>query len=184
MTLLPVPVAPAEPHLSAGALAVFTASIDSAAAYAAEAKSPRTRAAYRAAAAAFADWCRTAGHPVGLPSKPASVAVTAAYLAAMADRGTKASTIDLHTAAIAFAHRAAGHEPPTSSEAVKAVVALETETEVDQDQLIAWCRKHLAHYKCPKSVDVIEALPRNPTGKILKKDLRQPFWEGRDRANV
>ncbi|WP_375455740.1 site-specific integrase [uncultured Methylobacterium sp.] len=122
MTLLPVPVAPAEPPPDECALAVFTSSIESAAAYAAEAKSPRTRAAYRAAATAFAAWCRSAGHPVGLPEEPASVAVTAAYLAAMADRGAKASTIDLHTAAIAFAHRAAGHEPPTSSEAVKAVV--------------------------------------------------------------
>ena len=38
------------------------------------------------------------------------------------------------------------------------------------------------HFKCPKSVDIVEALPRNPTGKILKKDLRKPYWEGRDRA--
>ena len=38
------------------------------------------------------------------------------------------------------------------------------------------------HFKCPKSVDIIEPLPRNPTGKILKKNLRAPYWEGRDRA--
>ena len=36
-------------------------------------------------------------------------------------------------------------------------------------------RERLAHYKCPKSVDIIEALPRNPTGKILKRDLRKPY---------
>ena len=42
---------------------------------------------------------------------------------------------------------------------------------------VAWRR-----FKCPKSVDIIEALPRNPTGKILKRELRKPYWEGRDRA--
>lgn len=68
-------------------------------------------------------------------------------------------------------------------EAVKAVVALEGDG-VDEAELIAWARKHLAAYKCPKTVDIVDALPRNPTGKILKKDLRQPHWEGRDRATV
>ncbi|WP_102144225.1 long-chain-fatty-acid--CoA ligase [Mycobacterium hubeiense] len=67
-------------------------------------------------------------------------------------------------------------------EVVKAVVALEGEA--TPEELIAWCRERLAGYKCPKSVDITEALPRNPTGKILKKDLRKPFWEGRDRATV
>ncbi len=67
-------------------------------------------------------------------------------------------------------------------EAVKAVVALENP--VDTTELIDWCRDRLAHYKCPKSVDVLDALPRNPTGKILKRDLRKPFWEGHDRATV
>lgn len=68
-------------------------------------------------------------------------------------------------------------------EAVKAVVALEGDG-VDEAGLIAWARKHLAAYKCPKTVDIIDALPRNPTGKIMKRDLRQPHWEGRDRATV
>ena len=68
-------------------------------------------------------------------------------------------------------------------EAVKAVVALEGDG-VAEAELIAWAREHLAAYKCPKTVDIIDALPRNPTGKILKKDLRQPHWEGRDRATV
>ena len=69
-------------------------------------------------------------------------------------------------------------------EAVKAVVALKPDTEASEDELIAWCRERLAHFKCPKSVDVLEALPRNPTGKILKRDLRQPYWADRDRATV
>jgi acyl-CoA synthetase (AMP-forming)/AMP-acid ligase II len=67
-------------------------------------------------------------------------------------------------------------------ESVKAVVALQTEASIDE--LIGWCRERLAHYKCPHSVDVVDALPRNPTGKVLKKDLRQPYWAGHDRATV
>ena len=67
-------------------------------------------------------------------------------------------------------------------EAVKAVVAVEGDASADE--LIGWCRERLASYKCPKTVDIMDALPHNPTGKILKKDLRKPFWEGRDRATV
>ncbi|WP_310473830.1 AMP-binding protein [Sandarakinorhabdus sp.] len=39
----------------------------------------------------------------------------------------------------------------------------------------------IAGYKVPKSADLIDALPRNPSGKILKRDLREPFWVGRER---
>ena len=67
-------------------------------------------------------------------------------------------------------------------EVVKAVVSLEGE--VTEEELIAWSRERLAAYKRPKTVDITDELPRNPTGKILKKDLRKPFWEGRDRATV
>jgi acyl-CoA synthetase (AMP-forming)/AMP-acid ligase II len=67
-------------------------------------------------------------------------------------------------------------------ESVKAVVALEGE--VSDKDLIAWAREHLAAYKCPRTVDVVDALPRNPTGKIMKKDLRKQYWEGSDRATV
>ena len=69
-------------------------------------------------------------------------------------------------------------------ESVKAVVALHPGAEATEEELIGFCREQLAHYKCPKSVDILEALPRNPTGKILKRDLRQPYWEGRDRSTV
>ncbi len=54
-------------------------------------------------------------------------------------------------------------------------------TEVTEPELIAYCRERLAGYKCPSSVDWVDVLPRNPSGKILKKDLRKPYWEGRDR---
>ena len=53
-----------------------------------------------------------------------------------------------------------------------------------QEELIGWCRKSLASFKCPTSVDILEALPRNPTGKILKRELRKPYWQGHDRAIV
>lgn len=67
-------------------------------------------------------------------------------------------------------------------EVVKAVVSVEDS--VAPEDLIAWCRERLAAYKCPKTVDITDELPRNPTGKILKKELRKPYWEGRDRATV
>ncbi|GAA1476604.1 long-chain fatty acid--CoA ligase [Nocardioides aestuarii] len=72
----------------------------------------------------------------------------------------------------------------TWGEVVKAVVSLHEGASATEDEIIAHCREHLAKFKCPRSVDVIEALPRNPTGKILKRELRRPYWEGRDRQTV
>jgi acyl-CoA synthetase (AMP-forming)/AMP-acid ligase II len=69
-------------------------------------------------------------------------------------------------------------------ETVKAVVSLKPDTEATEEELIAYCGEHIAKYKCPTSVDIVDALPRNPTGKILKRDLRKPYWEGRDRSTV
>ena len=63
-------------------------------------------------------------------------------------------------------------------EAVKAVVSLEGDA--SEADIIAFAQERLARYKCPKTVDIVDELPRNPTGKILKKDLRKPHWEGRD----
>jgi acyl-CoA synthetase (AMP-forming)/AMP-acid ligase II len=64
-------------------------------------------------------------------------------------------------------------------ESVKAVVV--TTEPVDPQELIAFCRDRLAGYKCPKSVDFVSELPRNLTGKILRRQLREPYWAGRDR---
>ena len=50
------------------------------------------------------------------------------------------------------------------------------------DELIAYCRERLAHYKCPTSVDRMDIIPRNPSGKILKTELRKPYWDGQGRA--
>ena len=67
-------------------------------------------------------------------------------------------------------------------ESVKAVVELSAGQQTSPEELIAWCKDKLAGYKCPRSVEITEELPRNPTGKLLKKDLRKPYWENRDRA--
>ena len=66
-------------------------------------------------------------------------------------------------------------------EASKAfIVQLEGE-KLSEDEVISYVRTQIAGYKCPKTVDHISELPRNPSGKILRKDLRAPFWEGKDR---
>ena len=67
-------------------------------------------------------------------------------------------------------------------ETVKAVVVAADGARVDPEELVAHCRQHLAGYKRPTSVDVVEALPRNATGKVLRRELRAPYWAGRDRA--
>lgn len=53
---------------------------------------------------------------------------------------------------------------------------------LDKAEIIAFCRERLAHYKCPTGVEVVTELPRNPSGKILKRELREPFWSGLDRG--
>lgn len=66
-------------------------------------------------------------------------------------------------------------------ETVKAIVVKAPGTEVTEADIINFAKERLAKFKCPTSVDWIDALPRNPSGKILKKDLRAPYWEGRER---
>ena len=67
-------------------------------------------------------------------------------------------------------------------ETVKAIVVLAPGDALDEAAVIAHCRGKLAHYKCPTSVDVTDVLPRNPSGKILKRELRAPYWAGKERA--
>ncbi len=66
-------------------------------------------------------------------------------------------------------------------EAVKAVVVKKPGLEVTTAELIGWARERVAGYKLPKSVDFVDALPRNPTGKILKRELRKAYWAGKQR---
>jgi long-chain acyl-CoA synthetase len=65
-------------------------------------------------------------------------------------------------------------------ETVKACV-VKGDGDVTADRIIAYARENLAHYKCPTSVDFVDELPRNPSGKLLKRELREPYWEGQDR---
>ena len=62
-------------------------------------------------------------------------------------------------------------------EAVKAVVVAADGATLDPDELLAWTKERIAGFKRPRSVDVVDALPRNATGKVLKKELRAPYWE-------
>ena len=66
-------------------------------------------------------------------------------------------------------------------ETVKAIVVVAPGAQFDTTELIAYARERLAHYKCPTSIDAIDVLPRNPSGKILKRELREPYWKGIDR---
>ena len=65
----------------------------------------------------------------------------------------------------------------TWGEAVKAVVVLKPGQIATEADIIAEASKHLASYQKPKSVDFVDALPKAPTGKILKRDLRDPYWQ-------
>jgi acyl-CoA synthetase (AMP-forming)/AMP-acid ligase II len=67
-------------------------------------------------------------------------------------------------------------------ESVRAVVVLRLGVQASEQDLIIWSRVRLAASKCPRTIEFIDALPRNPTGKILKRELRKPFWERRERA--
>ena len=69
----------------------------------------------------------------------------------------------------------------TWGETPLAVVVRTAGSSLTEGELLAYCRERLAGFKCPSGVDWAEQLPRNPSGKIVKKDLRAPYWEGRTR---
>ena len=62
-------------------------------------------------------------------------------------------------------------------EAVRAAVTLRSGHSVEADELIAFCKEHLARFKVPKAIDVAQELPKSPVGKILRRVLREPFWK-------
>ncbi len=66
-------------------------------------------------------------------------------------------------------------------EAVRACVVLKPGAQESAESIVGWMRERLAHYKCPKDIDFVDAIPRNPSGKILKRVLREPYWKGRER---
>jgi len=66
-------------------------------------------------------------------------------------------------------------------EAVKACVVLKPGSPADGAAIIAFMRERIAAFKCPKSVDFVDSIPRNPSGKILKRVLREPYWASQSR---
>ena len=70
-------------------------------------------------------------------------------------------------------------------EEVKSVVQLKpgvAASELLGEELIEFTRQHVAHYKCPKSVDFVTHLPRLPTGKIQRRIVREPYWAGHEKS--
>jgi long-chain acyl-CoA synthetase len=49
-------------------------------------------------------------------------------------------------------------------------------------EILDFCARAMAKYKCPRSIDFIAAMPRDPNGKLYKRKLRDPYWQGRERA--
>jgi acyl-CoA synthetase (AMP-forming)/AMP-acid ligase II len=66
-------------------------------------------------------------------------------------------------------------------ETVKAIIVPKNGAKIDEQDVIAFVRERIAGYKTPKSIDIIDVMPRNANGKILRKDLRAPYWEGKER---
>jgi long-chain acyl-CoA synthetase len=67
-------------------------------------------------------------------------------------------------------------------ESLKAVVALQPGAHATAEELIKWCGERLADYKRPRSVDFVDELPRDQAGKLLKRQIRAPYWEGAGRS--
>ena len=65
---------------------------------------------------------------------------------------------------------------PRWGEIPKALVTLKPGATATGDELLEFCRGRLAHYKCPRSVEFVDALPKTGTGKVLKKELRKKYW--------
>jgi len=67
-------------------------------------------------------------------------------------------------------------------ERVHAVVVPAAGQTVTLDELASFCKEWIAGYKAPRSLDLCQELPLSPAGKVLKRELRRPYWEGRERA--
>ncbi len=66
----------------------------------------------------------------------------------------------------------------TWGERAPAAVALRPDRTAAEEELIKHCRQQIARYKAPRGIDFHDELPKSGAGKILKRDLRGPYWEG------
>jgi long-chain acyl-CoA synthetase len=76
-------------------------------------------------------------------------------------------------------HEAAviGIPDPYWVEKVHALVVLKENAQAAEEDIISFCREQIAHYKAPKSAEFVESLPKNPQGKILKREIRARYWD-------
>jgi acyl-CoA synthetase (AMP-forming)/AMP-acid ligase II len=74
-----------------------------------------------------------------------------------------------------------GVPDPKWGESVKAIVVLRAGQQASAEELVGFCKERLARYKQPRSVDFVAELPRNASGKVLKKELREKYWQGHER---
>jgi fatty-acyl-CoA synthase len=66
---------------------------------------------------------------------------------------------------------------PRWIEAVTAVVVAKRDAALSENEVIEHCRAHMAHFKAPKRVLLVDSLPRNPSGKLLKRELRLKYQD-------
>lgn len=71
-----------------------------------------------------------------------------------------------------------GIPDPYWVEKVHAVVALKKDANTTAQELIDFCKQKMARYKAPKSVEIVDSLPKNPAGKIMKREIRDKYWVG------
>ena len=64
---------------------------------------------------------------------------------------------------------------------MKAVVVKRQGSTLTEDALVEWARDKMAGFKRPRSIDFLDKLPRNASGKLLKRTLREPYWQGYER---
>jgi acyl-CoA synthetase (AMP-forming)/AMP-acid ligase II len=69
----------------------------------------------------------------------------------------------------------------TWGEAIKAIITLKPDQKATEDEIINFCKQYMASYKKPKSVEFIAEIPKNPYGKVLKRELREKYWVGEAR---
>ena len=74
-----------------------------------------------------------------------------------------------------------GVPDPKWGESIKALVVLKNRHRISEEEIISFCKQYMASYKKPKSVEFLDELPKSSYGKILKRELRDKFWEGKVR---